>query len=202
MDDHNEEPQAAGEDLPTDEQPGGESRLGAAGRLVLKWAVAFGLAFVLGIAALWIVRLRPQDNRIRDLQRQAEQFQTRIEELQGEVEELESLRQENQMLRQELDQARLHLELLDILVDVEAAQIALERDNLPAAQEALRGTDAKLQDLSAGLEGSPANAVQAVRDRLHLVREELGSDAFAARQDLDIMASNLLDLEQVLFGPD
>lgn len=189
------------------EEPGGpsveeheESRFEGAARQALRWAAILGLAFVLGIAALWIARLRPQQERVRRMETEVRQAQTQIGDLESEVTELESLRQENQMLRQDLEMANLHLDLLDILVDVEAAQIALERDNPSQAQSALRGTDAKLEELGSGLEGSPADSVQAMRDRLRLVVEELDSDAFAARQDLEIMANNLLSLEEVLFG--
>lgn len=189
------------------EEPGGspgeeheENRFEGAARQALRWAAILGLAFVLGIAALWIARLRPQQERVRSMETEVRQAQTQIGDLESEVTELESLRQENQELRQDLELASLHLDLLDILVDVEAAQIALEQDNPSRAQSALRGTDAKLEELGSGLEGSPADSVQAMRDRLRLVMEELNSDAFAARQDLEIMANSLLSLEEVLFG--
>lgn len=184
---------------PTEEQAE-EGRFEGLVRRGLRWAAILGLAFVLGIAALWIARLRPQEERVRRMDTEVRQAQAQIEELQSEVAELESLRQENQQLRQGLEMANLHLDLLDILVDVEAAQIALEQENPSEAQSALRGTDAKLEELGSGLEGSPAEAVQAMRDRLRLVMEELGSDPFAARQDLGIMANSLLSLEEVLFG--
>lgn len=185
---------------PRQQQPIDEGRVEGLARKGLRWAVALGLSFVLGIASLWIVRLRPQEDRIRLLESDEHQAQVRIDELELEVTELESLRQENQDLRQQLGQSELHLDLLGILVDVESAQIALEQEDASGAQSALRETDEKLQQLGTGMGGSPAEAVQAMRDRLRLVMEELDSDGFAARQDLEIMANNLLSLEEVLFG--
>jgi hypothetical protein len=57
-----------------------------------------------------------------------------------------------------------------------------------------------LRQLENRLSGVDADDVQGMRERLALALEEVETDEFAARRDLEILANNLIALEQRLFS--
>ncbi len=81
-----------------------------------------------------------------------------------------------------------------------SARLAVEQEDMVSARAALASTDERLAVLEAGLSGQNAEVVAGMRERLGLVLDELGDDAFAARRDLEVLANNLLTLERSLFG--
>jgi DNA repair ATPase RecN len=157
--------------------------------------------FALGVLVVFVVRVRPQADQIRSLVRQSDEMQQELSTAQARVEELEPLQEQNEQLADQLAESEQHLDLLAVLVDVTNAQLALMQDQPGAAEAALDGTDARLESLQAGLDGQEADAVEGMRNRLGLVLEGLESDIFAAQRDLEIMANNLVELEQRMFQP-
>lgn len=186
----------------TSAEDASESRTNRWARTALRWAAGVGIFFALGVLAVFIVRVRPQSDQIRSLQRQLDERNNEIAQLGDRVEELEPFEQENEELRSELEAREQQLELLSVLLDVTSAQLDLVQDQPEAAASALEDTDALLESLAEDLEGQNAETVQSMRNRLELVLEGLEDDTFAARRDLEIMANNLVDLEQRLFGDD
>ena len=178
-----------------------ESRLGRFFRRSLRWIVGAALVFALGILIVFVVRVRPQADQIRSLVRQSDEMQQELSTAQARVEDLEPLQEQNEQLAAQLAESEQHLDLLAVLVDVTNAQLALMHDQPGAAEAALDGTDGRLESLQAGLDGQEADAVEGMRNRLGLVLEGLESDIFAAQRDLEIMANNLVELEQRMFQP-
>lgn len=191
------EPTEAATQAQPEEEP---SRFGGMMRWLLRWAVVVGVVFLLGVMATWIVRVSPQSDTIRSLSRSLDESRNQVNELQQEVEALRGLEDENEQLTQELETKDRHLDLLAVLVDVTRAQLALAEDQPGEASVELDGTDDRLASLERGLEGSEADVVSGMRDRLNLVLNELETDEFAAQRDLEILANNLVDLERTLFG--
>lgn len=191
------EPTEAATQTQPEEEP---SRFGGMMRWLLRWAVVVGVVFLLGVMATWIVRVSPQSDTIRSLSRSLDESRNQVDELQREVETLRGLEDENEQLTQELETKDRHLDLLAVLVDVTRAQLALAEDQPGEASVELDGTDDRLASLERGLEGSEADVVSGMRDRLNLVLNELETDEFAAQRDLEILANNLVDLERTLFG--
>lgn len=169
-------------------------------RKILLWAVGLVALFAAGVMLSWFVQVRPQAVRIENLETQVLDAQGRVDLLNQEVETLRPLSDQNAQLMEELDSTRVHLDLLSVLVDVTTAQLALAQEDDIAARAALTGTNASLQSLKSTLEGADADEVSDMSDRLNLVLEEVESDPFAARRDLEVLANNLLALERVLFG--
>lgn len=176
-----------------------ESRAAGVVRRSLRWVAGVGFVFALGVLVLFFVRVRPQADQIRSLQRQLDETQQQLSSAQTRVEELEPLQDENQRLSEQLVRSQHHLELLAVLVDVTSAQLDIAQDQPDSAQAALEDTDGRLEALIEGLEGQNAEAVRGMRNRLELVREGLEDDIFAAQRDLEIMANNLVELEQRIF---
>ncbi|MFP3853291.1 MAG: hypothetical protein ACLFWD_03245 [Anaerolineales bacterium] len=187
------------EDIPAAEASS-ESRTSRWARTALRWAAGLGLFFALGVLVVFFVRVRPQSDQIRSLQRQLDERNDEVARLGDRVEGLEPLEQENEELRAELKAREQQLELLSVLVDLTTAQLDLLQDQPEAAASALEDTDALLESLAEGLEAENAERIQSMRNRLELVLEGLDDDTFAAQRDLEIMANNLVDLEQRMFG--
>lgn len=169
-------------------------------RKVLLWAVGLVIVFAVGVMLVWTLQVRPQAAQIASQQSEILTAKEQTELLSEEVQGLRPLAEQNTQLREELSSAKAHLDLLNVLVDVTTAQLALAQEDVIAARAALTGTIARVRALESTLEGADADAVSEMSGRLQLVLEELESDSFAARRDLEILANNLLALERVLFG--
>lgn len=169
-------------------------------RKVLLWAVGLVVVFSAGVLLSWTLQVRPQAARIESLETQFLASQDQIKLLDEELQSLRPLSGQITQLREELSSAEAHLDLLNVLVDVTTAQLALAQEDDIAARAALTGTSSRLDALESTLEGSNAKDVGDMNARLQLVVEEVQNDPFAARRDLEILTNSLLALERVLFG--
>ncbi|MEJ2010595.1 MAG: hypothetical protein P8X64_00040 [Anaerolineales bacterium] len=190
------EPEPPVEPESAEPEPSGPGLL----RRILVWAVVVLLVFALGVGACWLTQVQPQRDRIASLEQRAQSAEAQVASLQAEVTRLSPFEAENESLQAQLKRSSQHLDLLFVLVDVTSAQLAMAQEDAVAAKAALTGTDARLSGLESDLEGSQADTVKGLRERLTLVKEEVDSDEFAARRDLEILANNLLSLERSLFG--
>lgn len=169
-------------------------------RRALLWALSLVVILAAGVILTWTLRVQPQAVALADAEAEILSAQDQINAQSAELEKLRPLVDQNEQLIEELSLSKAHLDLLNVLVDVTTAQLALAQEDDIAALAALTGTDANLAMLEATLDGSNAEEVREMSSRLQLVLEEVESDAFAARRDLEILANNLLALERVLFG--
>ena len=170
-------------------------------RRILMWAVIVLLIFGLGVGSSWALQVKPQAEQIASLQTGLDSAESELAAAQAELEILRPLEGENTALKAALQSGEQHLDLLFVLVDVSTAQLGMLQEDVLAAKAALTGTDARLASLEKQLDENDAQTVAGLRDRVALVIEEAGLDAFAARRDLEILANNLLSLELLLFGP-
>ncbi|MBW8010484.1 MAG: hypothetical protein FVQ83_04465 [Chloroflexi bacterium] len=162
--------------------------------VILRWATAVMAIFTLGIVLMWVLQVRPKTNEIRELQAELDEATERLDEL-------EEVDAENTSLQTAFEDAQLHLILVNILVDVNTAQLALLEENIDTAQSALVETEDKLSELEAGLDNSQQNTVESLQDRLTQVHRDLTNrDVSDAQSNLDILRSSLLALERSLFG--
>ncbi|KAA3646564.1 MAG: hypothetical protein DWQ07_10175 [Chloroflexi bacterium] len=201
-----EQPEAA-HDTPvssTEEKVTGEpqqpSRFNRFLRVALRWAVGLGVVFALGIALTWFVQVQPRAERIQELKGELSSANQQITDLEAEISDLQTEVNELLVVRDERDRAEVHLSLLNVLVDVSYAQMALAQNDPTNALAALEDTDLKLINLRANVENSLYDTVDELRTRLTLVQEGIDSDTFAAQSDLDVMRNSLLALEAALFG--
>jgi hypothetical protein len=169
------------------------SRLGTFFRRALRWTVAVIVVFALGIAAMWATQVRPKTLEIEALRAELTAAAT-------ELETLRPLPAENQALREEVDQLRQRLAVVESLVDVASAQVALLVGDAGAARLHLAGTDVRLTELAA-LSGTIASEdVGALQTRLMQVFDEIDTDVFAAQRDLEVMANTLATMARSLTG--
>ena len=168
-------------------------------RRILIWALSLIVIFAAGVILTWTVRVQPQTEQIATLETEIATIKDQVNAQSQELETLRPLVDRNEKLVSELSLASAHLDLLNVLVDVTTAQLALAQEDDIAALAALTGTGDRLVTLGETLEGANAAEVHDMNNRLQLVLEEVESDTFAARRDLEILANNLLALERVLF---
>ena len=182
--------------VPTDGEAQ-DSRAGGFLKRALRWVVIFLVVFTLGIVAMQFVRVRPlTDERDRFSQSLAE-AQAAQQELEQEIDRLEGVEQENQALSEALQKTEVKLALLNILVDVTRAQLALAQEDPVRVVAALQGTGDKLATLRDLMQDSD---LEGIRERLVLVLSEADGDLFAAERDLEILANILLEIERDLSG--
>jgi cell division protein FtsB len=174
-----------------------ESRIGRFLRRALRWITGFVVIFALGFGSTWLARVQPLQREVEQLEATLSDTNDARDRLQQQVDELEGVREENQSLAAALQENQGQLELLNILVDVTTAQLAIAQENPAAAAAALSDTDARLIELGKTL-GS--QQVAPLRERLALVIEEVEVDIFAAQRDLEILANTLISMERDLFG--
>ncbi len=192
------EPVAAVEARTPPKEP---SRFGLFLRRALRWLAGIGVVFALGIGTLWFAQVRPQAERIRELQADLEATRSQVEALQNEVEDLRPLKTVNADLQQSLAAAQQRHALLSTLVDVTQAQLALAQDDGLAARAALAEAPAQLEALQRDLSGQEAETLATMQDRLDLVLRELDQEkTFAAQRDLEVLANALVELDRALFG--
>ena len=168
-------------------------------RRVLIWAVSLIIILAAGVILTWTLRVQPQVAQIETLQNEVQTLRSEFEEQESELEQLRPIVEEVDQLKDRLAMTEAHLDLLTVLVDVTTAQLALAQEDDIAARAALTGTTEHLQMLESTLAGANASEVADMIERLALVLEEVETDTFAARRDLEILTNNLLALERVLF---
>ncbi|MFQ5943289.1 MAG: hypothetical protein ACE5JF_07030 [Anaerolineales bacterium] len=175
-----------------------ESRAGRFLRRVLRWTVALLVIFTLGVVAMEFVRVRPLADERNDLSQSLTEARTAQQDLEAELDRLVGVDAENQDLSEALLQTEARLALLNILVDVTRAQLALAQEDTVRVAAALQGTGEKLSSLRDLLGPSATTELDALRERLVLVLSEVDGDPFAAERDLEILANTLLEIEQGL----
>lgn len=149
-------------------------------RKVMLYLIGILSVFLIGFIAAWYTQVVPQ--------RQAEE---RVRaEVAAEIAALES----------ELAENELRFHLMNALVDVYSARIALGAEDVAGVRVALAGTDDRLALVEEALADDSADAVAALRERLDEVLETVADDPAAADLILDRLATNLLTLERSMYG--
>lgn len=177
-----------------------ESRVGRFLKRVLRWGVMLLVIFTLGVVAMQFVQVQPLRAERNDLTQSLMEAEETQQELQAEINRLEGVEAENEVLTQSVLQAQARLALLDVLVDVTRAQLALAQDEPAGVAAALQETGDKLRSLRELLGTSATAELDGLRERLVLVLSEVDGDPFAAERDLEIVANRILEIERGLAG--
>jgi hypothetical protein len=102
-------------------------------------------------------------------------------------------------LQDELKTATAHVELLQVLVDVNNARLALFLDDVVGAKAALLDTQQRLDTLLPLIAIFDTNLAQSMPKRLSLIRSGLERDTETAKIDLELFTKDLLAIEGALF---
>ena len=179
-----------------------ESRFERFLRRALRWLVGLLIVFVLGALTSGLLLYRPVQQERDRLQAEFDAANNQIVELETQVASLKLSENKIKALQGELDQASLHVILLSALSDVNAARLALVNDDQAGAKVHLTNTPATLKDLESLLGTNHREIVLDMQSRLKLAIDEMAKDDFAAQSDLGVLATNLVQLENIFFaGP-
>jgi hypothetical protein len=172
-----------------------ESRFGRFLKRALRWVVVVLVVFTIGVVAMQIVRVGPLIDERNSLDQSLAEAHASQQDLQAELDRLEGVEAENEELARALQQTETRLAVLNILVDITRAQLALAQEDPAGVAAALQETGEKL-NLLRDLIG--AGELNGLRERLVLVLSEVDGDPFAAERDLEILANTLLEIEREL----
>jgi len=188
----------------------GESKVRVFFRKLLRWTVGllivFGLGLVTGILALYRPatqkadqETRQQQIELQDANTQILDYENQILGLEDQVASLQALQVKNDELLAAQNGFKLHIAILDARLDISRAMLALSKDDTAAARIILDKTSGTLDTITSLLAPGQQAVVTAMKQRLALVMSELEDDVYAAQSDLDVLATNLLQLEDALF---
>lgn len=164
----------------------------------LFWTVGLLGIFALGIAATWVLQVRPRSAQIEKLGVQAATLQAEVIDLEGRLDLLLPLEDENAALLVEATAMDQGQALLRVLLSVKTAQMALMMDDAADALEGLENTREDLERVAQGTTGAEAEVLQDLINRLDLIQSEIDRDPEAAYQDLEILANTLVTLEHAI----
>lgn len=169
------------------------SRMRRFWRSSLIWLAVIAIAFTAGVVAFNFLRYQPQ------LKELTQAYETTTD-LQNQVNSLTAKLNTAEDRLAVLEDAQTHLELMQVLVDVNNARLALVKKDVPAAKAALEKTPQHLKDLAPRLGAADASLVTSLPQRLELILSGLDGDIETAKVDLELLAGNLMDIAATLFG--
>ncbi len=167
-------------------------------RTCLFWSVGLFGIFALGIAATWVLQVRPRSIEIEKLGVQVVTAQAEVVDLEERLDLLLPLEDENTALLVETAAMNQELALLRVLLSVKTAQMALMMDDVADAQEGLENSREDLERVAQGMTGAEAEVLRDLINRLDLIQSEIDRDPGAAAQDLEILANTLVTLERAI----
>jgi len=169
-------------------------------RKILIWLVVIAIAFAGGFFLDAVIRYQPANVRIEKLTADLATAGDEITALEGEIERLSAFEDTNVALSEEITDLTTHLTILSIRAAVADAALALEQDRTADAKLALDKVGTSLESLKTMLNEDQVDVVDNMLQRHQLIVIELTGDTFAAQTDLDVLASKLNTLENILFS--
>jgi outer membrane murein-binding lipoprotein Lpp len=173
-------------------------------RTSMIWLVVVAVAFLAGVLTFNYVRYKPLNEMLIQTQNELAQSSQNISNLEAKLaaasDKVTALENDNQALQSELDMANSHLELLQVLVGVTNARLALVDEDVPAAKVALENSAQQLDSFAPRIAEVDSNLAQSIPQRLALILSGLDSNIETAKVDLELLTGSLLDAEAALFG--
>ncbi|MEA3351916.1 MAG: hypothetical protein U9Q82_14995 [Chloroflexota bacterium] len=173
-------------------------------RKVLRWLlgiiIVFGLGFIASIFMLYRPEVQDYQDEVQTLNGKLQTAQEEIAALENEIDRLTPLENENEALIAMQNEFELRIAVLNARIDVANAQLALAEEDTSKAQISLEKTGDALASINKLLPTDQSDIVAAMQQRLELSLSEIKDDPYAAQSDLDVLATNLLQLEDSLFG--
>lgn len=178
-----------------------ESRMRKFARSALRWLVGLAVVFVLGVLAVYFVRVRPQNSEIEALETEVAVVSSANVALEGQVAAMDALETELTNAQHALEMRELQVSLVVTRADVEAARLALLDGDVDSAKVALADAPSALDAAALLIPADQADALDLIVQRLTLALETLeDGDLTAVDTDLMRVAENLNALENQIFA--
>jgi Tfp pilus assembly protein PilN len=201
-----------------EETPKEESPARKTFRKFIRWTVGllvvFGLGFLLSTFMIYnpkVDELNQSQSTLEDANTTISELETQIRALQGEIgslnaqidslsQQVTTLEEEKQVIKQKENNYNLQISLLKARVDVVSAQVELFNENSAQARVLLENTGQSLATIETLLPDDLKDVVAPLQNRLELAIGEITTDPQTAIADLDILAGDLLEIENALFN--
>jgi cytoskeletal protein RodZ len=165
----------------------------------LRWVVGLLIVFVLGFLVAVYTLYIPGRQSLINTQAQLDTANATINELETRLIELNPLKTQNQTALENLQTTEMHLTILSARLDVANALLALMKDEPEKARLVLNNTADTLLDLENLVQTDQRKIVTEMQSRLALALTEIDQNSYAAQSDLDVLATSLMELENVYF---
>jgi hypothetical protein len=166
---------------------------------LLRWTVGlliiFGLGFLVAVFTLYI----PSQQAGKAGEAKLKETNQKMETLTGQMSDLSSVDKKYQQTTADLQKSNLHLLILRARIDVANAQLAMAKNEPEKARLSLNGTPDTLKSLEKSVESGQVKIVTDMQARMTLALSEIDSNPYAALSDLDVLATSLMELENVYF---
>lgn len=163
---------------------------------ILRWffglAIVFGLGFLTALILLYV----PARQSINNYKSAIEGANQRIESLTSEAGKSQEFAQKYQNSQTELMNNEISQAILRTQIDVTSAMLALANNDLEKAKTYLSTSKEKLLSLGSLVKSDKIKTITDMQARLELVINEIGTDPYAATSDLDVLSTNLQQLEE------
>lgn len=172
-------------------------------RLGSIWLGILLVTFLAGVLSYHFVRYRPTADSLVQANQSVADLQTKSDDLTSQLEtanrKIVSLESENQALSTSLADSNVRINLLMALADINAAHIALSKQDISGAKVALSDTENRLETLKPSIASVDAALADNITQRLALIVAGMERDPESAKVDLELLAKNLLDVDTLLF---
>ncbi|HEY9089905.1 MAG TPA: hypothetical protein VIO36_17165 [Anaerolineaceae bacterium] len=187
---------------PSIDVPRGESRFNRFMRRLLRWALLVVVLFGAGVIVTYLFLYRPLQARanlaqsnLEQAQRDLSSAQSRLNEAEG---QLKSMQTQVEQAAQDVTRAKNRAALQTVRTDLALARLALANKDGPAARTALVQAQNDLAQMLPTLQTADANLAESVTGRLEIILNELNRDPTTAISDMDILSTNLDQVENLL----
>lgn len=186
-------------------------RVGRFFRKVLVWLVLVAVGFAAGVATYHFVRYEPQSEDLAQARMERDLADQSIAKLQAQIEAqnaslqeanntITSLQGEKLALQDELGATTARLNLMQVLVDVTSARVALFGDDVERAKAALLDTQQRLSDLLPAIGEVDSALAESMPQRLNLIISGMDRNVETAKVDLELLTKDLLEVAAALSG--
>ncbi len=180
-------------------------------RHLIRWTagtlIVFGLGLLTAIFLLYRPAVQNAETDRQTMQAEMDQAHEQIADLENQVASLldriaalESLEEANAQLLDAQGSLNLHIAILDARLDITSALLALSEQDSAHALVILDQTAATLDQIGQFLTPEQLNTITNMKQRLELTLTEIENDPYAAKSDLDVLATNLLQLQDALIS--
>lgn len=160
------------------------------------------LIFLAGFLTDHFVRYQPMADTLKTTQAELEDANQDVSELKAEIERMTRINQAAQdqidSLEAELSAVRANALFYQVLVDVNAARIALFMEDIEGAQAGLADTQDTLEALLPAIDAVDPDLALSLPRRLELIVSGLARDPETGLIDLELFTKDLLELEPLL----
>jgi hypothetical protein len=181
-----------------------ETRSGRIIRTLLRWLAAITGLFALGLLAGYLLLYQPTQVELDATQLKLKQANQAViqkdQSLQSALSERTQVQQTLQQAQASIKKASSENQLLQVLVNIGNARVALVNKDGATAKAAMEQAQAGMLQAQPFLESIDKTKFDVLKTRLDLAAKELGGDPQAALADLEKLSLDLTDLHQKTFA--